>query len=389
LFLAPGLGFGNRALSWIAVVRVSDGRITAATDSSSSNQSPRWSANGRELWYASNALGLPDIYAVALSDEGRAAGPPGRLTVGLNVSTFSLSASNRQIAYAVMTVNANIWSQPWTGRAPPAGSLPTQVTFGQQTIEAFSISHDGKWLFYDSDLAGNPDLYRMPLPAGAPERLTSEPTPEFAPDPSPDGKTVAFHSWRSGSRDIYILPLDGGPTERVTNTPAQEGIAKWSPDGSTLQFMSVEEPRAIFLARRSSNGEWKTTTRLNDGYWTGWSPDGRMLSYAASFAGSPLRVMPTDSGAPRVLYDSLPGMPPAETSSWSEDGRTIYFKSHSTTGAASIWSVPAGGGTPQHLLDLGDARLRSDRYGFGISQGRLYFTLYDRQSNIWVMDVNQ
>jgi len=390
LFLTPGLGFGNIAPSWIAIVRVSDGRISAVTDSSSSNQSPRWSANGHDLWFVSNALGLPDVYAVAVNDDGRSAGTPRRLTVGLNVSTFSLSADNRQIAYAAMSVSANVWSLPWTGRAISPGSQPTQVTFGQQTIENFSISRDGHWLFYDSDLAGNADLYRMQLPAGTPERLTSDPTPEFAPDPSPDGKSVVFHSWKSRSRDVYILPLDGGPLERVTNTEAQEGIPQWSPDGSTLQFMAVDGPPRIFRARRASNGTWETTVRLNEGYWVQWSPDGRMLSYASIFRGSALRVVAIDSGAPRALYDdSQPGMPLAETSFWSEDGRTIYFKSHTTTGAASIWSVPVEGGTPQHMLDLGDARLRSDRYGFRIAQGRLYFTLYDRQSNVWVMDVNQ
>ena len=390
LHLTPGVAFGNIAPSWIAIINVRDGHVGAVTDSSSSNQSPRWSADGRDLWFASNALGLPDIYSVAVNDQGKATATPRRLTVGLNVSTFSLSADNRHIAYAVMTVSANVWSQPWTGRALAAGAQATQVTFGQQTIENFSISRDGHWLFYDSDLAGNSDLYRMPLPAGVPERLTSDPTPEFAPDPSPDGRTVAFHSWRGRSRDIYILPLDGGPIERVTNTSVQEGLPKWSPDGLTLAFMAVTPPSRIFLSHRDLSGEWQTTTRLNEGYWNQWSPDGGQLSYVNALNGGVLRVVPTDSGAPRKLYDETqPGAPLAETSFWSDDGRTVYFKSHTATGAASIWSVPVEGGTPQHLLDLGDERLRSDRYGFRIAQGRLYFTLYDRQSNVWVMEVGQ
>ena len=390
LYLTPGVAFGNIAPSWIAIINARNGHVSAVTDSSSSSQSPRWSADGRELFFASNAQGLPDIYSVAVNGQGSAAGKPRRLTVGLNVSTFSLSADRRAVAYAVLTVSANVWSQPWTSRALPAGSRPTQVTFGQQTIENFSISHDGHWLFYDSDLAGNSDLYRMPLPAGVPERLTSDPTPEFAPDPSPDGRRVAFHSWRGGSRDIYILSLDGGPIERVTNTPAQEGLPKWSPDGATLTFISVTPPSRIFLSHRGSNGEWQTTTRLNEGYWSQWSPDGSLLSYATSLNGGNLRVVPTDSGAARNLYDERrPGAPLAETSFWSDEGRTVYFKSHAASGAASIWSIPVGGGTPQHVLDLGDERLRSDRYGFRIAQGKLYFTLYDRQSNIWVMDMTR
>lgn len=67
----------------------------------------------------------------------------------------------------------------------------------------------------------------------------------------------------------------------------------------------------------------------------------------------------------------------------------MYFKSHDATGAAAIGSVPFTGGVPQRIMTLGDARLRSDRYGFSLHGGRVYFTLYDRQSNVWVMDVGR
>lgn len=390
LYLRPGLGFGNIAPSWVAVINANNGHVSAVTDSSSSSQAPRWSSDGRTLFYLSNALGLPDIYAVPVSDRGRAEGTPRRLTVGLNVSSFSLSADNTQLAYAVMTASANIWSQPWTARALPAGSRPTQVTFGQQTIENVAISLDGRWLFYDSDLAGNPDLYRMALPSGVPERLTSEQTPEFAPDISPDGRRVAFHSWRSSSRDIYVLPLDGGPVERVTDTPLQEGLPLWSPDGHGLMFVDLAASGGVYISRRGDDGTWQTRTRLPEGHWARWSPDGASISYATLLLGGALRVLTADSGAPRKLYDETrPGTPLAETSFWSDDGRAIYFKSHTASGASAIWSVPAGGGTPQHVLDLGDERLRSDRYGFRIAQGRLYFTLNDRQSNVWVMEMTR
>ena len=44
------------------------------------------------------------------------------------------------------------------------------------------LSRDGRWLYYDSDLSGNSDLYRMALPGGAPERLTTDPADDFFPD---------------------------------------------------------------------------------------------------------------------------------------------------------------------------------------------------------------
>jgi Tol biopolymer transport system component len=264
----------------------------------------------------------------------------------------------------------------------------TQVTFGQQTIESFTLSRDGRWLYYDSDLAGNSDIYRMSLATGIPERLTTDGTPEFVPSPSPDGRSVVFHSFRGDSRDIYLLPLDGGALEKITNTQAQEAQPTWSPDGLSIAYFLLSGPAAIRIASRGADGGWQIRERLAAGYWPRWSPDGRFLVFTSNLLGGELRVMPVDSGESRLLYDlQQPGAPVAETSLWPEDGRTIYFKSHTASGAASIWSVPVAGGTPQRLLDLRDDRVGSDRYGFRFANGLIYYTLTDRQSNVWVMEL--
>jgi Tol biopolymer transport system component len=391
LYILPGLGFGNIAPSWITVIRVRDGGMVTVTDSTASNQSPQWSEDGSTLLYLSNRLGLADIYALPIGDDGTARGEPERLTVGLNVSTFSLAAEDGRLAYAVMTSTSNVWSQPWTGGLPPAEVHRTQVTFGQQVVENFALSKDGVWLFYDSDLAGNSDIYRISLTTGVPERLTSDRTPEFAPDPSPDGRYVAFHSFRGASRDIYVLPLDGGALERVTSSPTQEGLPNWSPDGERLVYFTPAGQGRVEVASRGVEGSWQLSLRLaSGGFWSRWSPDGQSIAFTTALLGGGLRVMPADSGTPRSLYDERqPGAPIAETSLWSDDGRTLYFKSHTASGAASIWAVPASGGTARHLLDLGDDRFRSDRYGFRIAKGQLYYTLYDRQSNIWVMELER
>ncbi len=389
LYLMPGIGFGNIAPSWITVFRVDDGAIVTLTDSSSNNQSPQWSRDGRHLLFLSNQFGVADLYALPIADDGTKRGAAERLTVGLNISTFSLSADDSQLAYAVMTTSANVWSEPWTGlHQPPSRPSPRQVTFGQQTVEGFTLSADGRWLFYDSDLAGNSDIYKMSISTGVPERLTTDPTPEFSPYPSPDGRSVVFHSFRGDSRDIYLLPLDGGALEKLTNTPAQELQPRWSPDGKSIAYFMLSGPPAIRIATRGAGGAWETRERLAAGYWPAWSPDGRFLTFTSDLLGGKLSVVPVDGGEPRALYDvSQTGAPVAETSVWSEDGRTVYFKSHTATGVASIWSVPASGGIPQRMLDLGDTRVGSDRYGFRFGNGLIYYTLSDRQSNIWVMEL--
>ncbi|HTD60349.1 MAG TPA: protein kinase, partial [Gemmatimonadaceae bacterium] len=198
-YARAGALFDNRAPSQIMVVHVADGATAAVTDSLTINQCPVWSRDGRWLYFVSNRLGPMDLYAVRVTRAGRDDGAPVRLTTGLNVHSFSISASGNRFAYDVYSSTANVWSLPF----PPNGATEaqaTQVTHGTQVIEEATTSGDGKWLFYDSNVSGSALLYRMRLPDGEPEQLTSGTAEDFYPSLSPDGREVAFHSWRSGNR---------------------------------------------------------------------------------------------------------------------------------------------------------------------------------------------
>ena len=178
--MMPGSLFGNLSPSQIVTVRVTDGVVTSVTDSLSVNQSPIWSPDGRWLYFVSNRYGPRDILAAAMSD-GRRTGPAIRLTNGLNAHTISLAADGGRLAFASLEIESNAWSIPLPAKPPATASGETQLTFGVQLVETADISSDGRWLVYDSDLGGNADLYRMALPNGTPERLTTDPSDDFFP----------------------------------------------------------------------------------------------------------------------------------------------------------------------------------------------------------------
>ncbi len=54
------------------------------------------------------------------------------------------------------------------------------------------------------------------------ERLSSDPTPDWAPRISPDGQQIAFYSYRSGNRDLWVMPAAGGPARQLTDHPAAD-----------------------------------------------------------------------------------------------------------------------------------------------------------------------
>ncbi len=368
-YLTPGVIFNNHAPTSIVVIRARDGAARQVTDSTSGNQMPQWSADGKWLYYLSDRDGLTDLYAQRVANDGAMLGALARLTTGLNAHSFTLSADGRRLAYARLTESANIWSLPLMGAA---AATPEQITSGQQVIESVAVSRDGAWLYYDSNLAGSSDLYRRQLPSGTPERLTRDPTNEFSPAPSPDGREVAFQSFGRGTRDVYLLPLDGGSLQTVAGTSLQEGLAQWAPDGRAIGFSDLQPGGGLHITSRDSAARWSPVRRLTTGSFMAWSPDGRQLTFSDRLTGGSLVVANVDGGARRTPFDgSRPEGPRALKSAWSDDGRSVYFKVASESGDAEVWRVPSQGGAPQKLTALGDARRRSDRFEFAVARDRI------------------
>ena len=387
-YSAPENTFGNKSPSRIVLCRVRDGVLTTVTDSLSLNHSPAWSADGRWLYFVSDRNGPRDIYGVPITADGRAGGPTIRLTTGLGPHTISLSANGARLAYSHYTSQTSIWSLPIPLNPPVTTATATRVTSANEVIESIAVSPDGKWLLYDSDLAGNDDIFRMPLAGGEPEQLTTDPADDFAPAASPDGKEIAFHSWRSGgSREIYVMRLDGGGVQQVTHSPRQEALANWSPDGNALVFTDIAT-MGVWTVRRNAAGQWGEAKQLSvSGFLPHWSPDGHSIAFVSTLPGGSLKIIPADSGAERTVVDaSATGAPWVEWPVWGKNG-LIYFNRHDTRGNASIWSVPAAGGTPRLMVRFDPVLHLTFRIMFAVGNGRFFFPSEARESDIWVMEI--
>jgi len=382
--------FGNLAPSRIVLCRVRDGALTMVSDTVSLNQSPVWSADGHWLYFVSNRDGPRDIYGLPVAGDGHTAGPTLRLSTGLGAHTISLMPGGSRLAYSKFSVRKSIWSMPIPASPVKTSAGATRITNANEYIEVVAVSRDGKWLFYDSDLAGNSDIFRLPLAGGEPERLTTNAADDFYPTSSPDGKEVAFHSWRSGSRDLFVMRLDGGGEQQITHSRRQEALPDWSPTGNAIAFGNLETGNGIWVVRRDAHGRWgEPVQRAPGGTLPTWSPDGRSILYAAGTSGGSLIVVPADSGPERTLFDaSAPGAPFPEAMTWSSSG-LIYFEAHDASGATTFWSIPAAGGTPKLLVRLDPVLYPAARLSFAIGNGRFYFPVEDHQSDIWVMEVGR
>ena len=397
-YVLIGQNFGNLNLSAIVVVSLATGRAVSVTDSLGVSLSPQWSPDGSQLYFVSNREGERDVYVVPVDADGRPRGRPARVTTGLGVQSFTLDAQAQRLAYAVYREQANLWSLPipLRGRSPVSVDRATQLTSGTQVVETMSVSRDDRWVFFDSNVAGTADIYRMPVTGGEAERLTVDPGHEFYPVASPDGSRFAFHSPRGGTRDMYVQRIGETTAERVTATPMQECCAMWSPDGQRVAYSDYLGEQGIFLARRDSSGRWRPPERrLDRGFGWAWSRDGSRIAVTAgrrlrsSLPSERIDVIAPDSGAPRTIYAAVDTLrdPIVGRVDFAPDGAGVYFKSHDTAGRASFWYVPLSGGRPQLLVRFEDFSRPSFRSNFAVGAGRLFFTINDRQSDVWVADL--
>ena len=65
----------------------------------------------------------------------------------------------------------------------------------------------------------------------------------------------------------------------------------------------------------------------------------------------------------------------------------IYTKRHDVDGQAPFWAIPVAGGTPRILVRLTDPNHPFNREEFTTDGKRQFYSVEERQSNVWVADV--
>ena len=377
----PGPLFGNDAPSSIVLFPASGGNSAALTDANFESESPAWSPDGKFLWFLSNKDGSSgEAYALRIGDDGRASGAAQKL--GVRAESISISAG--RIAYSVSSKKANIWSIPIPGDTAVSVTLATPVTTGNQVIELVSVSRDGKWLVYDSNLRGNSDIYRVPSAGGEAEPLTDDARQEFAPDLSPDGREIAWQRWVGGERHLFVKRLDSDLAEEILPVPGDQGVPRWSADGKSLVAWSHNNERgAVFVVRRDASGKWtRPRWRLDFGQLPIWLAGDREIAFV-KLDGS-VQAMSADSGEIRTLYAPRDGSrdPIVTFIVPSRDPSTLWMLGQSGPDQG-IFALSIPTGKARLLVRLTNPVGKSIGPAFTADESRFYFALNERFSNVW------
>ena len=386
---------GNIAPSSVWLAPAAGGTPVRVTPSDRLHTSPAWLAADR-LLFVSDRDGSRDLFVVPLRRSGEPDGAPRRLTTGLDAHTVSVQHDGRALAYSVFGQRSNVWAVaiPAGAAIGTAGAMP--VTTGPQIVEAMEVSPDGKWLAFDADGMGSQDIYRVPLGGGEPERVVENPTDDHRPTWSADGRSLLFYSFVDGVRRAFVAPAHGGAALMLQPAGKDEQHTPvWSPDMRRVLFhrpVGSNGVDQIFELTRTSGSSWSAPRQLTQrgGFGGRWSPDGAHLAYVAP---RQVRLMgdgPNGETTSRVLYDgtdSASGRANPVAIRWSPDGRTVYMKTFDARGEAALWALDVNGGAPRLLVRFDEPLRPTRRPEFATDGKRLYFTLAQSESDVWVMGI--
>ena len=103
---------------------------------------------------------------------------------------------------------------------------------------------DGQSLYFTSDRAGSPQIYRKSLaPGSLPQRITFTDSYNAGPRVSPDGKLLAMVTRANGRYCIAVQDLGSGAFRVLTRGPL-DSTPSFAPNSATI----------IYSERPNSNG---------------------------------------------------------------------------------------------------------------------------------------
>ena len=186
------------------------------------------------------------------------------------------------------------------------------------------------------------NIYRVPFSGdGAPTKLIASSVRDQGATCSPDGR-IAFISDRSGSREIWLANKDGSNQVEATHfNGASLGHLQWSPNGRHLAFdVQFHGEYSVFtLDCDSVRMRCGNPRRLISGVRAGvssWSADGKFVYFASDKTGRWEIWKRATLGGPAWQVTRNGGFVSHE----SPDGQWLYF---SKTGTEGIWRIPAAG----------------------------------------------
>jgi serine/threonine protein kinase/sugar lactone lactonase YvrE len=338
-------------------------RLTSPAEKVFVDSQPAFSPDGRTLAFIGEvAVGVRDIYLLALSEDFQPIGEPKRLT-SENHLTFSpvWTLRGNEIVFS-----CGLYLGPNLFRIAASGSgKPQRLAGVGEDGSELAIAPRTQRLVYTRELI-DVNIWRLEVPGphgkiSSPMKLISSTRVDEDGQFSPDGKKIVFSSNRTGSFELWICDSDGSHAQQLTSLGVFCGGPHWSPDGERIAFGILEEQWDIYIISANGGKPTRLTSDPASHIWSSWSRDGRWIYFSSNRSGeSQVWKMPADGGEP-VRVTRKGGFAAFE----SPDGQWVYYTK--SDGASTLWKVPRDGGEETQVLES------VDRFAFAIVNEGIYF----------------
>lgn len=172
-----------------------------------------------------------------------AGGEPVRVTDDTPSWWHGWSPDGKTLAYTAMRHDGfDIYT------IPVGGGDETRVTQGGGHHDGPDYTPDGQWIWFNSDVGGQMQLWRIRPDGTEREMMTSDARVNWFPHPSPDGQQVLYLAYEAGTTqhprdrnvELRLMPAAGGKPETLTKLFGGQGtinVPCWAHQGSRFAYV--------------------------------------------------------------------------------------------------------------------------------------------------------
>ena len=288
--------------------------------------SPRWSPDGRYLYFSSNRSGRLNLWRIAIDERtGNTTGQPVAIPIPReNVGQLSFAADGALVAATAFTAERNLEALTFDMRRERVGGRRRLTHLSGGVANLPSVSPDGQSIVFGRVAdSGQEHLWVIARDGGGLRRLTHEKGRDRGPVWSGDGKRVMFYSDRGGAFNVWTIAADGGSLTQVTDdaTPGYVLEPLWSPDGTKVIAHRPFTLDPIMFDPRGPIADRKIEAlpTYPDGFNSqSWSPDGTRIA-GNTYRGSGMLIYTVASKTYEKITTN--GTVPY----WLPDGRRLLY----------------------------------------------------------------
>ena len=206
--------------------------------------SPAWSPDSRQLAYVSFENDVSTIFVQTLRTGNRIKVSS---RAGINGAP-AFSPDGRKLVLTLGGVDGNLDINILDLRTRELKRLTTNRAIDTEG----TWSPDGRSIYFTSDRGGSPQIYRVGIDGGSPERVTFDGSYNARPRLSPSGDRLAMVTLDRGNYRIAVQDLDDGDV-LVLSTGRQDESPSFAPNSDSLIY-ATRQGRDGVLEMVSADG---------------------------------------------------------------------------------------------------------------------------------------